>query len=153
MASEGFGNGAGAAAGAEMDAADAAAAAADAGLAGDDGAVLEFGFEMAIGHGGWKDAAADGEDFTGLANGVVEVAGNVAEGGEEEVAEAVSAKAAAFLEAILKQARHETGVFGKGNHAVADVAWREDVEVAAEAPGAAAVVGDGGQVGGNIANT
>jgi hypothetical protein len=40
-------------------------------------------------------------------------------------------------------------VLGEGNHAVADVAWREHVEVFAESAGGAAVVGyrdDGGQV-------
>ncbi len=64
-------------------------------------------------------------------------------GGEEEVAEAVAFEAASGFEAVLKQARDQAFVFGERHHAVANIAGWEHVELAAQAAGTAAVVGDG----------
>jgi len=50
----------------------------------------------------------------------------------------------------LKEAAKQGFIFGKSDHAVADVAGREDTFLAAQAAGAAAVIGDGddrGEVG------
>jgi hypothetical protein len=72
------------------------------------------------------------------------------ERGEKEIAEVVADKAAPSLEAILEEAAEQGFILRKSDHAVADVAWREDAIFPAEAAGAAAVVGDGddgGEVG------
>ena len=101
------------------------------------------GFQRHVGGGGGIDPAADVEHFGGLAHGILEVAHDVGEGGQEEIAEAVPVETAARLETILEQARHQAGVLGKGHHAVADVARAADVEVAPQPAGTAAIVGDG----------
>ena len=49
----------------------------------------------------------------------------------------------AGFEAVLEEAAEQGFVFGEGDHAVADVAGREDAVFAAQAAGGAAVVGDG----------
>jgi len=123
----------------------------DIGFALDAAAIGEGGDEMHVGDGGRKDAAANGEDFAGNANGLGEISGDVGEGGEEEIAEVVPAEAASGLEAILKELAEERFVFRKGDHAVANVARRKDAIFAAEAAGAAAVIGDGDD-GGKIAD-
>ena len=56
-----------------------------------------------------------------------------------------------LFEAKLKEFREEMFVFGEGDHAVADVAGREHLEVVAEAAGGASVVGDGDD-GGEVAD-
>jgi hypothetical protein len=43
----------------------------------------------------------------------------------------------------LKEARHQGFVGRERDHAIADVAGRQHVKIAAQAAGAAAVVGDG----------
>ena len=45
--------------------------------------------------------------------------------------------------AVLEELGEQRFVFGERDHAIADVARRQDVEFAAQASGAAAVVGDG----------
>jgi hypothetical protein len=52
-------------------------------------------------------------------------------------------EAASTVEAVLEEARDQAFVFGESHHAVADIAGREHVELAAEASGAPAVVSDG----------
>jgi hypothetical protein len=52
---------------------------------------------------------------------------------------------------MLEKAREEVFVFRERDHAVADVARREHVQVFAEAAGGAAVVGDGDD-GGELAD-
>jgi hypothetical protein len=64
-------------------------------------------------------------------------------GCEEKIAEAVALKAAAGGKTVLKEARQERGILTEGEHAIADVAGRKDVELAAQAAGAAAIVGNG----------
>jgi len=103
----------------------------------------ERGDKMNVGDRGRKDAATNGQDFRGDPNGFGEVSGDVSEGGEEEIAEIVAAEAASRLEAILEETAEEGFVFGKRDHAVANVAGRKDAIFAAQASGAAAVVGDG----------
>ena len=86
---------------------------------------------------------ADRQNFAADANSFGEVAGDVSEGGEEEVAEVVADETAASVKAVLKETAKKGFVLAEGDHAVADVAGREDAIFAAEAAGAAAVVGDG----------
>jgi len=62
----------------------------------------------------------------------------------------MSDQAAAGVEAVLKKAREQRFVLGEGDHAVANVARRQDAVFAAEAAGASAVIGDrddGGEIG------
>jgi hypothetical protein len=52
---------------------------------------------------------------------------------------------------VLKELGEEVLVFREGDHAVADVAWGQHVEVFAEAAGRATVIGDGDD-GGEVAD-
>ena len=113
------------------------------------GAVVHAGGQGDVGGGGGVDAAAGGENLRGQLHGLGEVAGDVGERGDEEVAEVVAFEVA-LREAVLEETGEEMLVFGERDHAVADVAGGEHVEVFAEAAGGAAVVGDGddgGEVG------
>jgi hypothetical protein len=129
---------------------DALAGGGDVGLALDDGAVVHARGEADVGVGGREDAAADGEDLRGHLHGLGEVSGDVGEGGDEEVAEAVAFELA-LVEAEPEEAGEEVLVFGEGDHAVADVAGGQHLEVFAETAGGAAVIGDG-DYGGEIAD-
>jgi len=55
----------------------------------------------------------------------------------------MAGKATPRLEAILEEAAEQGFILRKRDHAVADVAGREDTVLAAKAAGAAAVIGDG----------
>src|SRR5208283_1349813 len=96
------------------------------------------------------DAASCGEDLGGHLHVLGEVSGDAGERGEEEIAEAVALEAA-MLEAVLEEAGEQELVLGERDHAVADVAGREHVELFAEAAGGATVVGDGDD-GGEVAD-
>ena len=72
------------------------------------------------------------------------------EGGDEEVAEAVALEVA-LVEAVLEELGEEVLVLRERDHAVADVAGRQHVEVFAETAGGATVVGDGDD-GGEVAD-
>ena len=122
---------------------DAFAAGGDAGFAVDAAAVFESGDERDVGDCGGENLAADREDFAADADGFGEIAGDVSERGEEEIAEIVADEAAAGVEAILEEAAEKSFVLAESDHAVADVAGRKDAIFAAQAAGAAAVVGDG----------
>jgi len=65
------------------------------------------------------------------------------ERGEEKITEVVAHEATPGVEAILKKAAKESFIFRKSDHTVADVAGRKDAVFAAQAAGAAAVIGDG----------
>ena len=129
---------------------DALAAGGDIGFAVDEGTVVHAGDERDIGIGGWEDAPAGGENLRRHLDGLGEISGDVGERGDEEVAEAVAAELA-LLEAVLEELGEEVLVFGEGDHAVAEVAGGEHVEVFAETAGGAAVVGDGDD-GGEVAD-
>ena len=60
----------------------------------------------------------------------------------KQIAEAVALESPAGLEAVLEQPREQGFVFGERHHAIADVARRQHVELAAQAAGTAAIVGD-----------
>ena len=149
MASRVLGQGLGVG-GVEHELDDALLAGGDVGLAVDEGAVVHAGGEGDVGVGGGEDAAAGGEDLRGHLDGLGEVSGDVGERGDEEVAEAVAFELA-LVEAELEELGEEVLVLGEGDHAVADVAGREHLEVFAETAGGAAVVGDGDD-GGEVAD-
>src|SRR5882672_3080113 len=74
----------------------------------------------------------------------------MSERGQEKIAEVVADQTATSVEAVLKEAAEQSFIFRKRDHAVANVAGREDAILAAQAAGAAAVIGDGddrGEVG------
>ena len=142
---EGFGVG-----GDEHELDDAVWAGGDAGFAVDEGAVVHARGEGDVGVGGGVDAAAGGEDLGGHLHGLGEVSGDVGEGGEEEIAEAVAFEVA-VVEAVLEEAGEQELVLGERDHAVADVSGREHVEFFAETAGGATVVGDGDD-GGKVAD-
>jgi hypothetical protein len=54
----------------------------------------------------------------------------------------MSVEIALAVESISKQPRHEPFIFGKGDHAVSNVAGRHDVQFFPQSSGAAAVVCD-----------
>src|SRR5215472_15850688 len=69
---------------------------------------------------------------------------------KEKVAEAVAGQTAAGLETVLKQPAQQRFVFRECHHAVANVAGRQDLVLAAQASGAAPIVGnsnDGREIG------
>ena len=89
------------------------------------------------------------QDLARLLDGVGVGAGDVAQDGQEEVAEAVAVQALAAVEAVLEERAEEPGVAAQGGQAAADVAGRQEAEFVAQAAGAAARVHhghDGGQV-------
>ena len=47
------------------------------------------------------------------------------------------------MKAVLKQTAEQRFVFRERNHAIPDVAWREDTVFPAKTPGTATVIGDG----------
>src|SRR5260370_238475 len=99
---------------------------------------------------GRKDASANGQHFAADADGFGEIAGDVGERGQKKIAEIVADETAAGMKTILEQATEKRFVFREGHHAVADVAGRKDAVFAAQAAGAAAVIGDsddGGEIG------
>jgi len=65
------------------------------------------------------------------------------ESGEEKIAEVVADESASGVEAVLKKTAEKGFIFRKSDHTVANVAGRKDAVFAAQAAGAAAVIGDG----------
>jgi hypothetical protein len=129
--------------GREREALDALAAGGDAGFAVDTAAVFKSGDERDVGDCRRENLAADREDFAADANGFGEIAGDVRQRGEEQIAEVVADEAATGVKAVLKEAAEKGFVLAESDHAVADVAGWEDAIFAAQAAGTAAVVGDG----------
>ena len=114
-------------------------------------AALELRVQHDVVERGGQHAAAHLEHVRGLLHGALEVAGHLGERGHEQVAEAVALQAAVVGEAVLEELAHQRLVVGERDQAVAQVAGRRHAHVAAQQPGAAAVVGhrhDGGEVAG-----
>src|ERR1700730_14978856 len=69
---------------------------------------------------------------------------------QEEIAEVMADEAVTRVETVLKEAAEKGFIFRKSDHAVANVAGREDAILAAQAAGAATVIRNGhnsGEVG------
>jgi hypothetical protein len=139
---EGFGKGASSTR-RKREALDAFSAGGNAGFAVDAATAFKSGDEGDVGDRGWENLAADREDFAADADGFGEITGDVSKCGEEEIAEIVADEAAAGVKAILEEAAEKGFVLAEGDHAIADVAGRQDAIFAAQASGAAAVIGDG----------
>ncbi len=122
---------------------------ADAGLADHDVAVGKRGFQRHVRRGAGINAAGNLQHFRRGLHGVRKIAHDLRQRHQEQIAETVALQSAPGLEAVLEKARKQRGVFAERDHAIADVAGRQDVELAAQPAGAAAVVGhrdDGGDV-------
>ena len=133
----------------EPDSADAGAGSADAGFAGHDAAVLQIRFESHVGGRGGVDVALDGQHLRGDAHGAGEIARDVGERGQKEVAETVALQAATAGEAVAEQTRKQGFVFRERHHAVANIARWEHLEIAPQTARAAAVIAhgdDGGEI-------
>jgi len=70
------------------------------------GAVGEGGAEVYVGEGGGEDASFDGEDAGDFADGLFETAGDLGEGGDEEVPETHALEGAA-VESVLEEVVEE----------------------------------------------
>ena len=105
-------------------------------------AVFERGHESDVGERRRKDTTANREDFAGYANGLGEIACDMGERGEEEVAEIMADEAAAGVKAILKEAPQQGLVLRQRDHAVANISGRKNAIFPAKTAGAASVIGD-----------
>src|SRR4029077_6307693 len=110
-------------------------------------AVFENSDQRYVGNRGWKNAAANGQNFAADANRLREIAGYVRERREKQVAKIVAHQAAASVKTILKEPAEQSFVLRERHHAVTDVAGRKDTVFAAQAAGAAPVVSDGNDCG------
>jgi len=119
---------------------DGSTAGGDARFAMDHAAVGERGNEVDVRKRGRKDAAANGEDFAADAHRFREIPGNVRERGQKEIPEIVADQAASRLKAILKKAAEKRFVFRKRDHAIADVAGRQNSILTSKTTGASTVV-------------
>ena len=131
------------AAGAQVHPLDGDFTAADPRLAHHFSTVGQGGLKGDVGRSGRKDAAFHGEHFRGELYRCGKVAGQMCHCGQKQVSKAVALQAAARQETVLKETAEQVFVSGKRHHAVADVAGRQDIKIAPQTPGAAAVVGDG----------
>ena len=89
-----------------------------------------------------QDLAAHGEDAARLMYGFLEVPCHAGHGDDEKVAKAVPVEARSFVEAVLEEARHQWLRLRQRRDTVAQVAWRQDAQMAAQPAGGAAVVAD-----------
>ncbi len=122
---------------------DGRAAGGDARFAVNGAAVFERGDEMHVRERRRENPAANRQHFAADANGFRKIAGNVRERSKEKISEIVADEAAASVKTILEQAAEKGFIFRESHHAIANVAGRKDAVLAAQAAGAAAVIGDG----------
>src|SRR5258708_3317921 len=74
---------------------------------------------------------------------MAEVARDLSEGGYEQVSEVVAFEAVAGAKPVRKEPGKQVALLADGDHAVAQVARREHVEILAQSAGRTAVVSDG----------
>lgn len=127
----------------QLDLANGKLTAGDAGLAVDALAIGESRDQVNIRKSRGKNTAANREDLAGDADGFGKIASDMCESSKKEVTEVVTAEPSTGVEAILKKASKKSFVLGERHHAVADVAGREHAILAAQAAGAATIIGDG----------
>ena len=126
--------------GLQAQAAHVAAVAGDRGLAGHDAPVLHLRHQGGRRGGRRQHLAGDGQHAGAERDGGVERPDDLRQRGQEQVAEGVAGDLA-LREPVLEDGGQQGLVLGQGHQAVADVARRRQVEVAAQAAGGAAVVG------------
>jgi hypothetical protein len=67
----------------------------------------------------------------------------VSERGQKKISEIVADQSSAGMKTILKEPSEQRLILGKRDHAIANIARRQNAILAAQTAGAAAVVGDG----------
>jgi hypothetical protein len=103
-------------------------------------AVVKLGRERErVGRRG-DDPASSPDDASSDLDRSREVAGDVGQRGEHEIAERVSIETVPSLEAKLEERREQCVVFSQRHETIADVTRRDDAEVAPQSPGASAIV-------------
>src|SRR5204862_1490285 len=108
----------------------------------DGAAVFECGNEVHVRKRRGKNAATNREHFAADTDSFGEIAGDVSERGEEEIAEVVADEPATRVKTILEKAGEQGFVFRKRHHAIANVSGRKDAVLATQAARAPAVIGD-----------
>lgn len=68
---------------------------------------------------------------------------HLAQSGQEKIAKAVTAKVAVAGEAVPEQARQQARILAQSDHAVANIAWRQHLQLVSQAARTPAIVGDG----------
>ena len=97
-----------------------------------------------VGRGGGINAPEHRQHLGRKSYGLGEIAGQMRHGGQKQIAEAVSLQsAAARRNGIETACDSRASSSDERHHAVADIARRQHVEIAAQAAGTASVVGDG----------
>src|SRR2546426_921530 len=129
--------------GVELHATDAVSRGADTRFTFNPTAVFELCPEPHVGSGRRINHALDSENFRRQTYGLYEVSGYTGQRCQEQVAEAVIVKSAVAVESEPEEARHQMFVLGEGDHAVADIARRQNAEFLAKTSGASSVVSDG----------
>jgi len=107
--------------------------------------------EGGVGGGDGIDTSPRGKDFGGKLNRVSEVSGDLSERSDEEVAEAVAFQGVAGAKAVREEPDEQILFLTERDHAVAQVARRQHVEVFAESTRGSAIIRDGND-GGEVAN-
>src|SRR6185295_11346557 len=115
----------------------------DAGLALDAAAVVELGHQSHGGRRRGEHASPRAEHLARPVYGAVETALELAERGEDEVAEAVTGHVPAPVEPVAEERSHRRIAVREGEETVPDVSRRQHAVRLAQAARAAAVVGDG----------
>src|SRR6202041_2025582 len=95
-------------------------------------AVVHVRHQRGVGGGDRINAAACGKNFGGQLDGVGEVAGDLREGGNEQIAEVVALERLAAAKAMGEQLGQQVFLFAEGNHAVAQVPGGQHVEAYAQ---------------------
>ncbi len=115
----------------------------DVGFAAHRRSVGHVGDQGGVGGGDGVDASPRGKDLGGKLNRVPKVAGDFSESSDEEVAEVVAFQSVAGAKAVGEQLDQQILFFAEGDHAVAEVAGRQHVEVFAQASRGSTVIRDG----------
>ena len=89
-----------------------------------------------------QHAALDVQDALNLQQRALHIAGYIAEGGDEQIAECVTVQAAA-AEAVFHQLRHQALVLREGGDIAAQVPRRQTAHFAAQPARRAAIIADG----------
>ena len=113
---------------------------ADVRFAADDRPVEQFGRKTHVGYSCRVDMTFARKNLRRKLNRLGKIAGDLGKRREKKISEAVSAEVAVAAEPMSEQLRQKMRVFGKGDHAVADIARRQHLQFVAKPARASAVV-------------
>ncbi len=109
---------------------------------GNNFSVRHHRFERNILQRGGKNSSPNGQNFSAHANGLGKIARHMAQRGQKQISETVSAQSAARMKTILKQTAQQRFVLRERHHAVANIAGRQHAVFAPQAARTSAVIGD-----------